>query len=81
MAMKLFMAVQNLVAWAAQHTSPYSSRKRYPIKTKELIGHYLAGTDYLVYSHMIASLLVTILNHTPEPYHICYFIMGALERI
>ncbi len=75
------LVLQNLVSWAAEHTNPKSPRKRYISKMKELNGHYFAGTSSLVLSHMTALLLVTILNHTPQPYDICFFIMSAMENI
>lgn len=75
------MIKQDLVAWAAEHTTPQSRRKRYIPWVRRLEGEYLAGTNAYMLSYITAKCLLAMLNDYPEPYSLCFIIMSALHRV
>ena len=72
---------RDLIAWAAEHTTRYSRRKRYIGWLYRLRGQYLAGSSQPMLSYMTAKCLLSILNDYPEQYSICFIIMSALHRV
>uniref|UniRef100_A0A6C0EQ77 Uncharacterized protein n=1 Tax=viral metagenome TaxID=1070528 RepID=A0A6C0EQ77_9ZZZZ len=75
------MLRQDMVAWAAEHTSKQSRRHRYIYWLKRLTDEYMTGIDGLRLSFITARVLTTILNDSPEEYQICFNIMSALHRL
>ena len=75
------MIHRDLTAWASEHTSKYSRRKRYLAWFHRLEGEYLAGSNGTLLSFLTAKCLLTMLNDYPEPYTPCFIIMSALHRM
>lgn len=75
------MLRQDMVAWAAEHTSTESRRHRYVFWLKRLLDHYSSRVDALRLSFITCRVLVTILNDCTEQYPICFMIMSALHRL
>jgi len=75
------MLRQDMIAWAAEHTSTESRRHRYVFWLKRLLDHYSSRVDALRLSFITARVLVTILNDCSEEYPICFMIMSALHRL
>lgn len=75
------MIKQDLIAWASEHTTPQSRRKRYIPWMKRLEGEYLSGTGTRMLSYITSKCLLSMLNDYPEPYSLCFIIMSALHRV
>lgn len=75
------MLFQDIIAWAAQHTTPHSKRKRYVSWIKRPLGEYRAGSHTQQVSYLTGKCLLTMLNDYPESYEICFIIMSALHRV
>jgi hypothetical protein len=72
---------QDLLAWAAEHTSKISRRYRYVFWMKRLLDEHQADVSNLRLTYLTGRVLVTILNDCYDNYTICFMIMGALHRL
>jgi hypothetical protein len=75
------MIKQDLVAWASEHTSSQSRRKRYIPWMRRIEGEYVAGANNGLLSYFTAKCLLAMLNDYPQPYDLCFIIMSALHRV
>jgi hypothetical protein len=71
----------DVTAWASEHTTPNSRRKRYIPWIRRIIAEYNSGTHTPLLSYITARFLLTMLNDYPEPYDLCFIIMSALHRV
>ena len=71
----------DVIAWASEHTTPNSRRKRYIPWIRRIIAEYHSGTHTPLLSYITARFLLTMLNDYPEPYDLCFIIMSALHRV
>ncbi len=72
---------QDLIAWAAEHTTNNSRRIRYLFWIKRLLGEYAKGVETPRFSYLTSKALLEILNDRAENYSICFMIMSALHRL
>lgn len=75
------MLTQDLIAWAAQHTTPTSRRRVYVKWVKRLTGEYLAGIDGYNLSYMTAQTVYSMLANYPQPYELSFMVLSALYRL
>jgi hypothetical protein len=71
----------DLIAWAAEHTSKLSRRHRYVFWMKRLIGEFSTGVDTKRLVYLTGRVLITILNDCSDNYGVCFIIMSALHRL
>ena len=72
---------QDLVAWAAEHSSLSSRRYRYIFWMKRLLNEYNKGVDASRMSFLTATILLAILHDSLNNYPICFMVMSALHRL
>ncbi len=72
---------QDLIAWASEHVTPNSRRKRYVPWTKWLINQHNTETQSTMLSYVTSKCLLSMLNDYQNPYEICFIIMSALYRV
>jgi len=72
----------DLVAYAAEHTTPNTSRKKYVEWMKTLISKFVKYKyASLQASYNVARSLLSILNDSPEPYTLCFIIISSVCRM
>lgn len=72
----------DLVAYAAEHKTPNSTRKKYIMWVKTLIGKF-GKYKYasLQASYNVARVLLSILNDCTDPYTVCFIIISSIVRL
>lgn len=75
------MIHQDIVAWAAEHTTEQSRRRSYLPWTRGLAKQYMEGLPFMHLSYVTARTILTMLNDYPDPYTLCFIIMSALHRL
>jgi hypothetical protein len=80
----IFLNIVNvdLVAYAAEHKTPNSTRKKYIMWVKNLIGKfskYKYGSHQASYN--VSRVLLSILNDCTDPYTICFIIISSIVRL
>lgn len=75
------MIHRDVIAWASEHTTQQSRRKRYIGWFKYLIKEFSTLKPTGLSSYMVAKCLISFLNDYPDPYEICFIIMSALHRV
>jgi len=75
------MIRNDMIALAAEHTSPESRRNKYVFWLKRLEEQHEANVFVLELSYFTAKILSTILNDLTEPYPMCFIIMSAMHRL
>lgn len=71
---------RDMIAWAAEHTTPNSRRKRY-LNWIRRVSRESFRSHINVVSFMTAKCLTAILNDYPEQYSVSFIIMSALHRV
>jgi hypothetical protein len=77
----LQLVYKDLVAWAAEHTSRYSRRKRYPGWIQDIKSEYTRGESDRMLNYMTAKCVLSLLNDAIDPYPLCFIVMSALHRL
>ena len=72
---------KDIIAWAAEHKTAHTRRRRYISWIRGLIKEYLDGAHERYLSYLTAKCLLSMLNDYPEQYPICFIIMSALHRV
>ena len=72
---------QDIVAWAAEHTSLASRRYRYIFWIKRLLNEYNRGIEAKRMSFLTSRILIAILDDSPNNYPVCFMVMSALHRL
>jgi len=72
---------QDLTAWAAEHTSVQSRRRRYVFWMKRLIDEFTPENNITRLSYLSSRVLTTILNDCMDNYAVCFMIMASLHRL
>ena len=72
----------DLIAYASEHTTPNSRRKRYVTWTKSAISNFSKFKNgRTIASYTAAKTLLSILNDSKEQYTICFIIISAVVRL
>ena len=79
----IFMMIlrQDIVAWAAEHSSLESRRHKYVKWVRHLIAEYYHSYELQRMSHMTARLLINMMNDRTNNYSLSFMIMSALYRV
>ena len=75
------MIRNDMVALAAEHTSPESRRHKYVYWLKRLQDQHDSNVSVIELSYFTSKILSTILNDLMEPYPMCFIIMSAMHRL
>ena len=75
------MIRNDMIALAAEHTSPESRRNKYVYWLKRLQDQHDSNVSVLELSYFTSKILSTILNDLAEPYPMCFIIMSAMHRL
>lgn len=74
------LVYRDMIAWAAEHTTPTSRRKRY-LNWIRRLSRESFRSHINVLSYMTAKCLTAILIDYPEQYSLSFIIMSALHRV
>ena len=75
------MIRNDMIALAAEHTSPESRRHKYVYWLKRLQDQHESNVSVIELSYFTSKILSTILNDLMEPYPMCFIIMSAMHRL
>lgn len=71
----------DLIAWAAEHKTRMSRRRRYIGWIHRVIHEHQKGAHERYLSYITAKSLLSMLNDYPEQYPLCFIIMSAIHRV
>jgi IQ calmodulin-binding motif len=72
---------RDLIAWAAEHRTRQSRRKRYISMVSNLRTEYMSGVSERMLCYLTGKCVLSMLNDYPEQYPLCFIIMSALHRV